>query len=267
MVWRSHQKGKNKLNLSSKNFCFDFSQCCVCRIQLVPLTVTIKTEDRKKILIRHNIDIPEGSRCCKDHTSKGYLLHDGFFNLTAYKHDYKIFDGNCVINTIEELRTVINSNKHMDFDDAVSLSDNDYKNLTGFTRAQHDRILTYIPTNSLRNSINRSPRFALACLLMKLRLGVSNSVLASILGIDNKRKVSDIMHSVRTALIRYFVPYYLDLAHITRQEIIEKHTSPIATRLLGENRNPCILVVDRTYLYIQVRFIFDCFLILNIFLL
>ena len=137
----------------------------------------------------------------------------------------------------------------------------------GSTRVQHDRIPTYIPTNSLINSINRSPRCALACLLMKLRLGVSNSVLASILGIDNKRKVSDIMHSVRTALIRYFVPNYLGLAHITRQEVIKKHTSPIATRLLSENRNPCILVLDGTYLYIQVRFIFDCFLILNIFLL
>ena len=257
MVWLSRRKGKHKLNSSSISFCFDLSQCCVCRIQLVPPTVAIKIEDRNKILIRRNIDIPKGSRCCKDHTSKGYLLHDGFFKLPAYKNEYKIFDSSCIINTMQELRTVINSYKHIDFDDAVSLSDNDYKNLMGFTRAQYDRILTYIPTTSLRNSINRSPRCALACLLMKLRLGVSNSVLASILGIDNKRKVSDIVHSTRTALMRYFVPHYLGLAHITRQEVINSHTSSIANRLLSENQNSCILVVDGTYLYIQVRVIFD----------
>ena len=129
LVWLSRRKGKNKLNSSSKSFCFDFIQCCVCHFQLVQSIVAIKIEDRSKILIRRNIDIPKGSRCCKDHTSKGCLLHDEFFKLTAYKNEYKIFDGNCIINTMEELRTVIKSNKHIDFDDAVSLSDNDYKNL------------------------------------------------------------------------------------------------------------------------------------------
>ena len=180
MVWLSRRKGKNKLNSSSKSFCFDFNQCCVRRIQLVPSIVAIKLEDRNKILIRRNIDIRKGPRCCKNHMSKGYPLYDRFFMLTAYKNEYKTFDGNCIINTMEKLRTVINSNKHVDFHDAVSLSDNDYKNLTEFTRAQRDEILTNILTTSLRNFINRSPRCALACLLMKLRLGVSNCALASI---------------------------------------------------------------------------------------
>ena len=76
------------------------------------------------------------------------------------------------------------------------------------------------------------------------------------LGIDNKRKVGDIVHGTRLALVKYFVPHYLGLAHISRQEIIKKHTSPIAARLLTENRNPCILVLDGTYLYIQVRLVF-----------
>ena len=151
---------------------------------------------------------------------------------------------------------MVNSNKHIDFDDAFFLSNTDYKNLTGFIRAQHDRVLAYIPSTALKNSINRSPRCALACLLTKLRLGLSNAILATMLGIDNKRKVSDIIHSTRLALVKYFVLHYLGLAHISRQEIIKKHTSPIAARLLTENRNPCILVLDGTYLYIQVRLVF-----------
>ncbi|CAF4939249.1 unnamed protein product, partial [Rotaria socialis] len=149
-----------------------------------------------------------------------------------------------------------NSNKNVDLDDPLSLSDIEYKNLTGFTRTQHDRVLSYIPASALKTSINRSPRYAIACLLMKLRLGVSNSVLASMLGIDNKRKVTDIIHSTSAALVKYFVLHYLGLAHINREEIIKKHTSSIATRLLTENRNPCILVPDGTYLYIQVQLSF-----------
>ncbi|CAF4616697.1 unnamed protein product [Rotaria socialis] len=149
-----------------------------------------------------------------------------------------------------------NSNKNVDLDDPLSLSDIEYKNLTGFTRTQHDRVLSYIPASALKTSINRSPRCAIACLLMKLRLALSNSVLASMLGIDNKRKVTDIIHSTSAALVKYFVLHYLGLAHINREEIIKKHTSSIATRLLTENRNPCILVPDGTYLYIQVQLSF-----------
>jgi hypothetical protein len=232
----------------------------VCRIPLVPPTVTVKEEDRNNMLIRRNIDIPKGSRCCEEHTLNGYLKREAFFELAAYKVDYKIFNSNYIINIIQKLRTMINNNKHIDFDDPFSLSDSDYKSLTGFTRAQHDRVLAYIPPTALKNSINRSPRCALACLLIKLRLGVSNSVLASMLGIDNKRRVSDIIHSARHALVKYFVPHYIGVAHITRQEVIEKHTSSIAARLLTENRNPCILVLDGTYLYIQVKLIFYIFI-------
>ncbi|CAF4137737.1 unnamed protein product [Rotaria sp. Silwood2] len=60
--------------------------------------------------------------------------------------------------------------------------------------------------------------------------------------------------SARVALAQHFVPHHLGLDHLTRQDIIDKYTSPIATRLLTEGRNPCILVLDGTYLYIQKRF-------------
>ncbi|CAF4172209.1 unnamed protein product [Rotaria sp. Silwood2] len=161
------------------------SQCCVCRIPLVSPTITIKKEDRNNILIRRNVDIPKGSRCCKDHTSNGYLSREAFFKLTAYKINYRIFDSNYIIDTMEKLRTMVHYQKHIDFDDPSSLSDADYKILTGFTRKQHNRVLECIPSTALKNSVNLSPRCALACLLMKLRLGISNAALASMLGIDN----------------------------------------------------------------------------------
>ncbi|CAF4965815.1 unnamed protein product, partial [Rotaria socialis] len=142
------------------------------RIQMVPPTVTIKKEDRSNIFIRRNIFIPKGSRCCKIHTSNGYLLREDFFKLTAYKDDYRIFNLNYIVNTMQKLRKMVNSNKNVDFDDPLSLSDIEYKNLTGFTRTQHDHVLSYIPASALKTSINRSPRCAIACLLMKLRLGV-----------------------------------------------------------------------------------------------
>ena len=232
---------------------------------MVPAAVNIIEEDRNHMLIRRNISIPKGSRCCKKHTLNGYLKQESFFGLMAYKSDYQIFGCDHIINTIEKLRTMINSTKHIDFDHSFFLSDADYKNLTGFTRTQHDRVLAHIPTTALKNSINRSPRCTIACLLIKLRLGTSNSVIAAMLGMDNRRKVTDIAHSACFAPVKHFVPRYLGLAHITRQGVFNKHTSSIATRLLSEYRNPCILILDRTYLYIQVRLVFYISCILNLF--
>ncbi|CAF3184663.1 unnamed protein product [Rotaria sp. Silwood2] len=251
VVSKSTSTDRSSLKLTVEVAIASNSQCCVCRIQLNPPAVTVKKEDRDNMFVKRNIVIPKGSRCCKMHTVNGFLSHEAFSAITAYKIREEPFDFNHNMDTMQKLRTMVNSKKHINFDDGFSLSDLDYKNLTGFTRAQHDHILSYIPSSALKNSVNRSPRCSVACLLMKLKLGLSNSVLASMLGIDNKRKVSDIIHSARLALSQYFVPHYLGLAHISRQEIIQKHTSSIATRLLTENRNPCILVLDGTYFYIQ----------------
>ncbi|CAM4975482.1 unnamed protein product [Rotaria socialis] len=81
------------------------------RIQMVPPTVTIKKEDRSNIFIRRNIFIPKGSRCCKIHTSNGYLLREDFFKLTAYKDDYRIFNLNYIVNTMQKLRKMVNTHK------------------------------------------------------------------------------------------------------------------------------------------------------------
>ena len=70
---------------------------------------------------------------------------------------------------------------------------------------------------------------------------------------DSKRQRSRIISSAEFALTRHFVPCYLDLAHMTRQDAINKHTSPIARRFLHVGRDPRILVPDGTYLYIPVR--------------
>lgn len=217
--------------------------------------MTIREEDRTEMFIRRHIDIPAGSRCCESHTVDKRLLHEAFLSLMPHQVQHRPFSRENIVTMLQLYKTRLSSNKHLDFDDCLSLTDADYMKLTGFTRAQHNHILSYIPATALKNSVTRSARSALAYLLMKLKLGLSNSVLGSLVGIDNKRQISRIISNARVALVQNFVPHYLGLAHLTRQDVIDTHTSPIASRLLTEGRNPCILVLDGTYLYIQVRYI------------
>ena len=103
----------------------------------------------------------------------------------------------------------------------------------------------------MRNSRIRSIRVALAVFLAKMRLEVSNRVLASIFRLYDERKVSRIVHEVSKALLKDFVSYYLGFQHIDRQTVLQYHQTRTATQLMADGDGQVILVMDGTYLYIQ----------------
>ena len=83
---------------------------------------------------------------------------------------------------------------------------------------QFNQLVATLP--SMRNSSIRSIHVAVAVFLAKLRLGLSNRVLATLFHLDN-RVVSYIVSQVRKALINDFVPCYLGLQHINREIAIK----------------------------------------------
>ncbi|CAM4837948.1 unnamed protein product [Rotaria magnacalcarata] len=87
--------------------------------------------------------------------------------------------------------------------------------------------------------------------LAKLRLGLSNRVLAVLFNLENKRVVSRINNQVRKGLMEDFVPYHLGLKHITRETAIEQHQTAIATILHTNKPNQLCVIADSTYLFIQ----------------
>ena len=103
----------------------------------------------------------------------------------------------------------------------------------------------------MRNSRVRSVRVALAVFLTKMRLGLSNSVLACLFQLKGKRAVSRICHQVRVALMNDFVPYHIGFQHITRDTVLAHHQTRVATELLTDGPNQVVLVADGTYLYCQ----------------
>lgn len=57
------------------------------------------------------------------------------------------------------------------------------------------------------------------------------------------------VQSARKALMAEFVPRNLGFSHITREEIIQTHTRPLAQQIMSDVAS-AILVLDGTYLYI-----------------
>ena len=89
-------------------------------------------------------------------------------------------------------------------------------------------------------------------MLVKLRLGLSHQVLATLLSLPDKRIVSCILESARNALMVYFVRKHLGFEHISRQDVIANHSRPLAKRLFtNPGDDAAILILDGTYIYVQ----------------
>lgn len=86
---------------------------------------------------------------------------------------------------------------------------------------------------------------------MKLRLGLSNAVLAAMFHLTGKRQVSEIIHAVRLALLKDFVPSHLGFQHIDRQTVLQQHQTAIATQLMTDDDTQVVIVMDATYLFVQ----------------
>jgi hypothetical protein len=141
----------------------------------------------------------------------------------------------------------------LNFDDHEEpMSDQNYHVLTGLTRDQFNDLCSYLPPFSLRHTDVRTPRMAIAILLVKLRLGLSHQALCTLFGLENKKQVTRILDSACSALTQYFVPNHLGFNHIMRTDVIQKHTRPLAQQLLADNDpDKAIIILDGTYVYIQ----------------
>ena len=105
------------------------------------------------------------------------------------------------------------------------MRDEDYNRLTGISKLQFDEVLSHLST--VHSTSVRSSRTVLALLLVKLRIGLSLTVISLLFGIG-KKSCSKASHSASAALMTSFVPRHLGLAHNIRNEVISNHATTFA---------------------------------------
>jgi hypothetical protein len=115
---------------------------------------------------------------------------------------------------------------------------------------QFDNVIANVKS-AMNSSSIRSIRVAVAIFCAKMRLGLSNNVLATMFHIHEKRAVSRIIHQVTDALMKVFVPIHLGFRHISRETVLKLHQTTTANVLLTDSDQQIVVVMDGTYLYIQ----------------
>ena len=215
---------------------------------------SISLDDRNLVLLKKNVFIPEGARCCSKHMVDDRLKMDAMDTLRPFSVQDKQFNSTDIQLIISKWQMLFEQQRRFDFDNREVLSDDEYRIFTSLSKTQFDDLVCQISESTIRNSSNRSIRTALAILLCKLRLGLSNSLLAVLFQLPDKRAVSRSLESARNALMSEFVPNNLGFNHITRRKIIHQHTSTIAQQLTcADEPDTAIVVIDGTYIYIQVK--------------
>ncbi|CAF4714848.1 unnamed protein product [Rotaria socialis] len=150
-------------------------------------------------------------------------------NATSSSHT-ELSSSNIQLLLIKAQNLFENGKKRFSFDDPSDLNDDEYRLLTSLSRDNFNEFVQITSSSTIRPSCNRSIRTAIGIYLCKLRLGISNRLLACMFQIADKRTVSRIINNV-----------------------IDRHTTAIARELMcgGDSTDAAIIIFHETYLYIQ----------------
>ncbi|XP_052696026.1 uncharacterized protein LOC128174533 [Crassostrea angulata] len=222
--------------------------CLICK-RPGPKLVVVSSAARFSAFLHHEIIIPPGSRCCPSHIDEGEFRPGVLTKIQTFESSF--VNKSTVLELIQKIRNYALQTSTSRFSFELStMSNSDYMALTGISKENFEDLHSFI-SSDIRNTQNRGTRMSLGIFLLKLRSGMSNQLLATIFGIS-KSSLCRAVKSVRTALMKSFVPHHLGLQHTTREEIIENHTRPLAQELFGDFTNKkAIAVLDGTYIYIQ----------------
>jgi len=232
-------------------------KCCLCKSEkersIVPRTA------RVQMYKETGIRIPKNNRCCKSHLANKRFTPEVLKEKIILTEDTNM-DSEEISEWIADLTGLaFKKGPLIDFEYNSDLTEEDYQILTGYSKVDFDVIMGYC--KSLHSSINRSKRNAVAMLLIQLRLNLSQKMICLLFGIQKQERVSATLEAALSALEKDFIPKYLGLSHITREELLEKHSVPAFDKLLlsrvdDEEGAPLEdkrlqLIFDATYLYIQ----------------
>jgi len=165
-----------------------YRMCCVCAANIAGGAMTVTDEDRYLLLLKKNVFIPEGARCCPGHMTIRRFKSEAIDKIAPYSTQMKKLNAGDVQLLVSKWQMLYEDKKRLDFDNSQSMSDNEYQALTSLSKSQFDDLIGRLSESKIRNSSNRSIRTAIAILLCKLRLGLSNQLLAILFELSDKKK-------------------------------------------------------------------------------
>lgn len=195
------------------------------------------------LLSYYRLYIPQLARICLNHL-RNTNLEDIPLLVSQRQTDFN--PGN-VQEIIDMYTMQLEQRNNLDFENINEISAEDLHFWTGLNHNQFRSLLEQTPSLN-RRSI--TPSEDLGVFLCKIRSGEPSIRLATVFNksrqtIDRKIKLA------RLCLYNDFVPLYLGMDHITRNQIIDRNRR-LPSFIYGNQESPkAILIVDGSYIFIQ----------------
>ncbi|XP_062610716.1 uncharacterized protein LOC134272508 [Saccostrea cucullata] len=204
-------------------------------MRVVPL------QARTNIVLEKGIYVDENSRSCKSHFQNDILTQTAMSQIEG-TNDETYLNRTDIADLLQRMRQSMLLKARLDFENPLSLSDEDYYYFTGLSKNQFFEVLSSL--TSLRNTSVRSKRTCLAILLVILRTGLSNNLLAVLFSLK-KSQIQRSIHAAKNALIQDYVPKNLGFQHIDHDTFAQQHTTPLAKTLFTSGTsNSAVLIMD-----------------------
>lgn len=238
------------VRLSIKSVSKSHAYCFICK-KPGPKLIVVPLNVRTDVFIRHNVLITSDSRCCPSHLSSNCDRFNSSVITDLKTLDHSYLNRTAILDLLSKVRQIAqkSSSTRMSFDDVECYSDDELVNLTGLNKEQLVDLYKFVQPH-VRNTPARSAFTSLGIFLFKLKSGLSNKTLSTLFGIS-RASIRRAVHSVRQSLMLEFVPSNLGFPHISREDVVNKHTRELAQSLLAETSDQVILVLDGTYIYIN----------------
>lgn len=218
---------------NSSRRCF-INSCRNVTLRQVPNSIKIY------LLSYFHLYIPDRARICQRHLTT-MSLDEIAENTTRQQSE---FNADSFVNIVDIYTRALESRTFFDIDE---ITENELFFWTGLSREKFNRLLNQVP--SLQRQSN-TPEVDLAVYLCKIRTGEPSARLSSIFNIS-RRSIDRKIHLSRRCLFSDFVPEYIGLDHITRDEIIERNRI-VPNYIFGSEESPkALIIMDGTYLFIE----------------
>jgi hypothetical protein len=115
-------------------------------------STTVSSEDRYLILLKKNVFIPEGARCCPDHIINHRFTSEAIDQIAPFSVQIKKLNASDIQLLLNKWQIIYQEKKRLDFDNSYSMSDGDYRALTSLSKSQFDDLVGSISQARIRNS-------------------------------------------------------------------------------------------------------------------
>jgi len=203
----------------------------------------ISLETRLKVFATKQIFIPQGTRCCSSHLLGNSLYADDLSRLRIISDTSRLTKSE--IGLFLETVAARSEAPGMCNQGTMDMSEEQVHTLTGHSW-ENIRDLRQLLT-SMRDSSKRSVTQAVIVFLFKLRTGLSNAIIASILGIGTEDYIAGLFAEVMSGFERDIAPSFSGFPAVSRQVLLQ-NTSAIATALLDLHEDQLVLIFDGTYI-------------------